>query len=340
MRRLVRLPARPCRRSDPNSLSSRPLGAYFFGFENGTRHGRPWTTVAQEETLAESDRARVLIGEKPHEIERQDSASHRRTAGNLGAAIAVALAEEGADVALTWIDDEPAAERVAACIRQVGRRVHLIHADVARLAAIHMMVTDTSRMLGAPDILVNNAGVYPRVKLLEMRESDWDYVLDINLKAGCFATIAFVKALMSAGKDRRVGDQHLLAGDPRCRTWRALQREQGLCGLDNSRHGARARPAQHPRQRHRARHDRNRPAAVWQPRYRADRDGARPFRSAARCWRPIRSHEPSFSSLPRMPMPLLARSCTSTAARTCREAPDRYTTLKRGKRPQLGWELV
>jgi len=55
-------------------------------------------------------------------------------------------------------------------------------------------------VLGAPDILVNNAGVYPRVKLLEMRESDWDYVLDINLKAGCFATIAFVKALTAAGK--------------------------------------------------------------------------------------------------------------------------------------------
>ena len=63
-----------------------------------------------------------------------------------------------------------------------------------------MMVTDTARELGTSDILVNNAGVYPRVKLLEMRESDWDYVLDINLKAGCFATIAFVKALMSAGK--------------------------------------------------------------------------------------------------------------------------------------------
>ena len=63
-----------------------------------------------------------------------------------------------------------------------------------------MIVSDTTRVLGAPDILVNNAGVYPRVKLLEMRESDWDYVLDINLKAGCFATIAFVKALMAAGK--------------------------------------------------------------------------------------------------------------------------------------------
>jgi NAD(P)-dependent dehydrogenase (short-subunit alcohol dehydrogenase family) len=111
----------------------------------------------------------------------------------IGAAISVALAEEGADVALTWLDDEPAAEGVAGRIRQAGRRAHLIRADVARLADIDMMVTETTKVLGAADILVNNAGVYPRVKLLEMRESDWDHVLDINLKAGCFATIAYVK---------------------------------------------------------------------------------------------------------------------------------------------------
>ncbi|HEX4173188.1 MAG TPA: SDR family NAD(P)-dependent oxidoreductase [Acetobacteraceae bacterium] len=118
----------------------------------------------------------------------------------IGAAIAVALAEEGADVTITWLDDELAAEAVAGRVSKAGRRVHLIRSDVARLADIELMVAETVRVLGAPDILVNNAGVYPRVKLLEMRESDWDYVLDINLKAGCFATIAFAKALMSAGK--------------------------------------------------------------------------------------------------------------------------------------------
>src|SRR6478752_5458659 len=118
----------------------------------------------------------------------------------IGAAIAVALAAEGADVAITWLDDERAAEAVADRVRQAGRRVHLIRADVARLVDIESMVADTVRVLGTPDVLVNNAGVYPRVKLLEMRESDWDYVLDINLKAGCFATIAFVKALIKAGK--------------------------------------------------------------------------------------------------------------------------------------------
>jgi NAD(P)-dependent dehydrogenase (short-subunit alcohol dehydrogenase family) len=103
-------------------------------------------------------------------------------------------------VALTWLDDEPAAAGVAARIGAAGRRVHLVRADVARLADIDMMVTQTVRVLGAPDILVNNAGVYPRVKLLEMRESDWDHVLDINLKAGCFAAIAVAKALIAAGK--------------------------------------------------------------------------------------------------------------------------------------------
>ncbi len=118
----------------------------------------------------------------------------------IGAAIAAALAEEGADVAVAWLDDLPAAEAVAARIEKVGRRVHLVRADVARLAEIDMMVADTVRALGAPDVLVNNAGVYPRVKLLEMRESDWDYVLDINLKAGCFAAIAVAKALIAGGK--------------------------------------------------------------------------------------------------------------------------------------------
>ena len=118
----------------------------------------------------------------------------------IGAAIAVALAEDGADVAITWLDDMAAAERVAERIKRAGRRAHLVRADVARLTEIDMMVAETVKVLGAPDILVNNAGVYPRVKLLEMRESDWDYVLDINLKAGCFATIAVTKALLAAGK--------------------------------------------------------------------------------------------------------------------------------------------
>jgi NAD(P)-dependent dehydrogenase (short-subunit alcohol dehydrogenase family) len=118
----------------------------------------------------------------------------------IGAAIARALAGEGADVAVSWLDGQAAAEAVARDVRGMGRRAALIKSDVARLGDIEAMVASTVRELGPPDILVNNAGVYPRVPLLEMRESDWDYVLDINLKAGCFATIAMAKALIAAGK--------------------------------------------------------------------------------------------------------------------------------------------
>ena len=118
----------------------------------------------------------------------------------IGAAIALALAGEGADVAVNWVDNQADAEAVAKGVRDKGRRAALIKADMAKLGDIEPMVAEAERQLGTVDILVNNAGVYPRVPLLEMRESDWDYVLDINLKAGCFAAIAVAKGLIAAKK--------------------------------------------------------------------------------------------------------------------------------------------
>lgn len=118
----------------------------------------------------------------------------------IGAAIARALAGEGANVAVSWLDDRPGAEAVARDIAQVGRKAHLLRTDVSKVAEIEAMVAETVQVLGPPDILVNNAGVYPRVPLLEMRESDWDYLMDINLKAGCFATIAVARAQIAAGR--------------------------------------------------------------------------------------------------------------------------------------------
>jgi NAD(P)-dependent dehydrogenase (short-subunit alcohol dehydrogenase family) len=118
----------------------------------------------------------------------------------IGAAIAIALAEAGADVAVNWLDDEKAAKQVAARVTAAGRKALLIKADMSGLGEIEAMVAQTVRELGPTDILVNNAGVYPRVPLLEMKESDWDFVLDINLKAGCFASIAVAKALIAAKK--------------------------------------------------------------------------------------------------------------------------------------------
>jgi len=118
----------------------------------------------------------------------------------IGAAIAVAMAQAGAEVAINWLDDLKAAEAVASRVKSLGRKATLIRADMAQIGQIEAMVAATVREIGPPDILVNNAGAYPRVPLLEMRESDWDYVLDINLKAGCFTTIAVARLLIAAKK--------------------------------------------------------------------------------------------------------------------------------------------
>src|SRR6266478_9400942 len=118
----------------------------------------------------------------------------------IGRAIALAFAREGADVGVNYLDDHGAAEKVVHEVRGAGRRAVLVQTDVAQPASVQSMIAHVVRELGGLDVLVNNAGVYPRVPFLEMRESDWDYVLDINLKAGCFAAIAVAKALIAAGK--------------------------------------------------------------------------------------------------------------------------------------------
>jgi NAD(P)-dependent dehydrogenase (short-subunit alcohol dehydrogenase family) len=118
----------------------------------------------------------------------------------IGAAIALALAGEGADVAINWLDNQADAEAVAQGVRDKGRRAALVKADIGKLPEIESMAAEAAQQLGTVDILVNNAGVYPRVKFLEMRESDWDYLLDINLKGGFFAAQAVARRLVSAGR--------------------------------------------------------------------------------------------------------------------------------------------
>jgi len=118
----------------------------------------------------------------------------------IGRAMALEFAVAGADVAINWLDDEAAAETVAAGVRAAGRRGLLVQADMARLDAVGAMVARVERDLGGVDILVNNAGVFPRVAFLDMAESDWDYVLDVNLKGSFFCAQAAARAMVAAGR--------------------------------------------------------------------------------------------------------------------------------------------
>src|SRR2546426_10132682 len=114
----------------------------------------------------------------------------------IGRAIALAFAREGADVGVNYLDDRAAAEHVAQEIRAAGRRALLVPGDVARATTAPEIVAPVVQDLGGLDILVNNAGVYPRVPFLEMRETDWDLVLDVNLKGGVFCAQAAARAMI------------------------------------------------------------------------------------------------------------------------------------------------
>src|SRR5690348_8028492 len=81
----------------------------------------------------------------------------------IGRGMALEFAAAGADVAINWLDDPDAAERIAEAVRAGGRRAVTAQANVARIPQVHAMLDKVERALGPVDVLVNNAGVFPRV---------------------------------------------------------------------------------------------------------------------------------------------------------------------------------
>lgn len=118
----------------------------------------------------------------------------------IGRAIAVALAREGADVAVNFLDDRAAGERVAGLVRDLGRKAIAVEGDVARIRDVEAMVAAVGSGLGPPDVLVNNAGVFPRSEFLELAEREWDHVLGVNLKGSFLCAQATARAMVAAGR--------------------------------------------------------------------------------------------------------------------------------------------
>lgn len=118
----------------------------------------------------------------------------------IGKAIALALAREGADVAINYLDGEAMAEDAAESVRGLSRRAAVIPGDVASPGTPARLVDATVAAFGKIDILVNNAGVFPRVAFLEMTEKDWDFVHSINLKAGFFCAQSAASAMVARGE--------------------------------------------------------------------------------------------------------------------------------------------
>jgi NAD(P)-dependent dehydrogenase (short-subunit alcohol dehydrogenase family) len=135
----------------------------------------------------------------------------------IGRAIAVALARDGADVGVNFLDDAAAAEKVAGEIRGLGRRAVTVQGDVSQTASVQGMVKTVVDALGPPDVLVNNAGVFPRASFLELAEREWDHVLGINLKGSFLCAQAVARALVAAGRPGAIVNisSSAVRGDPR-----------------------------------------------------------------------------------------------------------------------------
>jgi 2-deoxy-D-gluconate 3-dehydrogenase len=119
----------------------------------------------------------------------------------IGQAIAVALAEAGADIAAAG--RTPPLE-TAAAVGRAGRRFLAIDADFATAQPVETVIAKVLQGLGRIDILVNNAGIIRRSEALEFSEADWDAVLNVNLKTVFFLSQAAARQMLVQGEGGKI----------------------------------------------------------------------------------------------------------------------------------------
>jgi NAD(P)-dependent dehydrogenase (short-subunit alcohol dehydrogenase family) len=131
--------------------------------------------------------------------------------GGIGQAMALRLAQEGADVISVDIDaravDGPA-NKVAA----LGRRSLALQTDVTRQADIDRMVQRSVDHMGRIDILMNNAGVVRFQDILDITAADWDFVCNVNLKGAFFVLQAVARQMVHQGQGGKIVNTASISG--------------------------------------------------------------------------------------------------------------------------------
>ncbi|MGO7906440.1 SDR family NAD(P)-dependent oxidoreductase [Rhizobium leguminosarum] len=123
----------------------------------------------------------------------------------IGAAIALALAEKGADVAITY---ERSADRAAEVVRAIqgkGRKALAIQADSADPAAVKRSVDEAAQALGGLDILVNNAAIALYGAIADVSVEQIDALLDVNVRSPLLASQAAIPYLQAGGRVITIG---------------------------------------------------------------------------------------------------------------------------------------
>jgi 3-oxoacyl-[acyl-carrier protein] reductase len=121
----------------------------------------------------------------------------------IGRAIAIELAQSGADVAVNYAGSEAAAAEVVAIIEALGRKAIKIQANVGNAEQVDAMMKQVLDCFGKIDILVNNAGITRDNLIMRMKEEEFDEVININLK-GVFNCIKAVSRPMMKQRSGRI----------------------------------------------------------------------------------------------------------------------------------------
>ena len=146
----------------------------------------------------------------------------------IGQAIALALAEAGADIAA--VGRTPAEETVEK-VRALGRRAEIVSADLSTIEPVGRVVAETVEKLGGLDILVNNAGIIRRADSVDFTEADWDAVIDTNLKSVFFLSQAAGRHMLAKGRGKIINIASMLTFQGGIRVPSYTASKSGVGGL-------------------------------------------------------------------------------------------------------------
>ena len=138
-------------------------------------------------------------------------------ARRIGASIARAVAERGADVALAYRSSSREADAAAADVRSLGRRALTVRADVSDAASCTAMVDAVVGELGRLDVLVNMASLYEKVAFDDLTGADWQRQLSVDLNGTFFASMAAVPAMRQKSGGRIINFTDWVAASSRPR---------------------------------------------------------------------------------------------------------------------------
>ncbi|HEO8422536.1 3-oxoacyl-[acyl-carrier-protein] reductase [Niallia sp. FSL W8-0635] len=120
----------------------------------------------------------------------------------IGKSIAIELAKQGADVVVNYAGSVDRANEVVKEIESLGRKAMSIQCDVSDSESVNAMMKEALEAFGSIDILVNNAGITRDNLLMRMKDSEWDDVINTNLKGVFLCTKAVTRPMMKQRKGR------------------------------------------------------------------------------------------------------------------------------------------